>query len=57
MTGRSPHRSGLYANGQKMRQVLPEAELLPRYFTKHGYWSAGSGKILHYFIDAASWDE
>jgi arylsulfatase A-like enzyme len=57
MTGLSPHRSGLYANGQKMRQVLPKAELLPHYFTKHGYWSAGSGKILHYFIDAASWDE
>lgn len=57
MTGRSPHSSGLYANGQKMREVLPEAELLPRYFSRHGYWSAGSGKILHYFIDAQSWNE
>jgi arylsulfatase A-like enzyme len=57
MTGRSPHKSGLYANGQKMREVLPDAELLPKYFSRHGYWSAGSGKILHYFIDAASWDE
>jgi arylsulfatase A-like enzyme len=36
---------------------LPHAELLPKYFSRHGYWSAGSGKILHYFIDAASWDE
>jgi len=57
MTGRSPHASGLYANGQKMREVLPDAELLPKYFSRHGYWSAGSGKILHYFIDAPSWDE
>lgn len=57
MTGRSPHTSGLYANGQKMREVLPDAELLPRYFSRHGYWSAGSGKILHYFIDAQSWDD
>jgi arylsulfatase A-like enzyme len=57
MTGRSPHRSGLYANGQKMREVLPDAVLLPRYFSNHGYWSAGSGKILHYFIDAQSWDD
>ncbi len=57
MTGISPHRSGLYENGQKMREVLPDAELLPRYFSRHGYWSAGSGKLLHYFIDAASWDE
>jgi len=55
-TGLAPHRSGLYANGQKMRQVLPDAELLPRFFSRHGYWSAGSGKMLHYFIDAASWD-
>ena len=56
-TGISPHRSGLYANRQKMREVLPDAELLPRYFSRHGYWSAGSGKMLHYFIDAASWDD
>ena len=57
MTGLSPHRSGLYANGQKMREVLPVAELLPKYFSRHGYWSAGSGKMLHYFIDSDSWDE
>ena len=36
---------------------MPDAELLPRYFSRHGYWSAGSGKILHYIIDAPSWDE
>jgi arylsulfatase A-like enzyme len=57
MTGLPAHRSGLYSNRQDMRQVLPEAELLPRYFSRHGYWSAGSGKILHYFIDAPSWDD
>ena len=57
MTGLSPHRSGLYANGQKMREVLPDAELLPKYFSRHGYWSGGSGKMLHYFIDARSWDQ
>lgn len=57
MTGISPHKSGLYDNRQKMREILPKAELLPKYFSRHGYWSAGSGKILHYFIDAPSWDE
>ena len=56
-TGRSPHRSGLYQNGQKMREVLPDAELLSKTFSRAGYWSAGSGKLLHYFIDAPSWDE
>ncbi len=57
MTGISPHVSGLYENGQKMREILPDATLLPKYFSNHGYWSAGSGKLLHYFIDARSWDE
>ena len=40
-----------------MRQVMPTAELLPKTFSRAGYWSAGSGKMLHYFIDAPSWDE
>ncbi len=57
MTGISPHVSGLYDNRQKMRERMPDAELMPRYFSRHGYWSAGSGKILHYFIDAPSWDD
>jgi len=56
-TGMSPHRSGLYRNGQKMREVLPDVELLPKTFSGKGYWAGGSGKMLHYFIDARSWDE
>jgi arylsulfatase A-like enzyme len=57
MTGRSPHRSGLYENSQKMREILPDAELLPQHFRNHGYRASGSGKLLHYFIDAQSWDD
>ncbi len=56
-SGLPPHRSGLYQNPQKLRDVLPQAELLPRYFSHHGYWSAGSGKMLHYIIDPPSWDD
>ncbi len=56
-TGIPPYRSGLYHNNQKMRDVLPQAEIIPKYFSRNGYWSAGSGKLLHYFIDAASWDD
>jgi arylsulfatase A-like enzyme len=56
-TGLPPHRSGLYQNMQKLRDVMPDAELIPRYFSRHGYWSAGSGKMLHYVIDPASWDD
>ncbi|KAA5539178.1 sulfatase-like hydrolase/transferase [Roseiconus nitratireducens] len=56
-TGRSPNRSGLYDNRQQMREVLPDADIIPKVFSGHGYYSAGSGKMLHYFIDAPSWDE
>jgi arylsulfatase A-like enzyme len=56
-SGQAPHRSGLYDNLQKMREVMPEVELLPKYFSRHGYWSAGSGKLLHYIIDPPSWDD
>ncbi|MFC4990966.1 hypothetical protein [Rubritalea tangerina] len=29
---------------------------MPKHFSNNGYWSGGSGKLLHYFIDANSWD-
>ena len=57
MTGIAPNRSGLYDNRQKMRELLPTQELMPKHFSGNGYYSMGSGKILHYFIDAGSWDE
>jgi arylsulfatase A-like enzyme len=56
-TGIPPHRSGLYHNGQVMRDVLPHAELIPKCFSRQGYWSAGAGKLLHYKIDPQSWDD
>ncbi len=56
-TGIPPRASGIYNNSQRMREALPEAEIIPKYFSRHGYWSAGSGKMLHYFVDADSWDE
>ncbi len=55
-TGRAPNRSGLYDNRQPMREVMPHEVILPQYFREHGYFAAGSGKLLHYFIDAKSWD-
>ncbi len=56
-TGLPPHRSGMYHNGQKLRDVLPDTVLIPRHFANHGYWSAGAGKLLHYMIDPPSWDD
>jgi len=40
-----------------MREVLPDADILPQHFRKNGYRASGSGKMLHCFIDARSWDE
>ena len=54
-TGRSPNRSGMYSNRQQMREILPDATLLPQYFRDQGYVAMGAGKMLHYFIDARSW--
>lgn len=56
-TGRAPNRSGLYDNRQQMREVMPDEAIIPQYFRNHGYFSAGSGKLLHYFTDANSWDK
>lgn len=56
-TGMAPNVSGVYTNSQQLREVLPDAELLPKTFSRHGYHSSGSGKMLHYIIDARSWDD
>lgn len=56
-TGISPHVSGLYDNRQKMREIMPNTEILPKVMMNHGYQSMGSGKLLHYFIDSPSWND
>lgn len=56
-TGISPKDSGFYRNEQNMRAVLPDVQLMPDHFRTNGYRASGSGKMLHYFIDAQSWDE
>ncbi|WP_369016058.1 sulfatase-like hydrolase/transferase [Armatimonas sp.] len=56
LTGISPATSGLYTNLQPMREVLPDAKLLPAVLRESGYTALGSGKLLHYFTDARSWD-
>lgn len=56
-TGRAPWKTGLIRNQQVMREVLPEEVLMPRHFSTHGYHAAGGGKLLHYVVDARSWDD
>jgi len=57
MTGLSPWTSGVYSNYQDWREVIPEHTSLGTYFRKHGYYSAGAGKIFHYhMVDPECWD-
>ncbi|VGO20502.1 sulfatase [Pontiella sulfatireligans] len=59
MSGIPPYISGMYSNGQEMREspVLKEAIMLPRYFSNHGYTSMVRGKIFHHAdMDPQSWD-
>lgn len=58
LTGIHTYNSGLYSNYQIWREVLPDAQTLPQYFSQNGYWSAGAGKIFHNNMpDPQSWDD
>ncbi|MHC4995824.1 MAG: sulfatase [Planctomycetota bacterium] len=56
-SGLAPYTSGLITNTQKMREVIPDADLMPVYFAKNGYHTMGGGKLLHYITDGPSWHE
>ncbi len=58
MTGLPPYQTGIYENWVPWREYIPEAVTIPQYFTRHGYWSAGAGKIFHNsFPDPQSWED
>jgi len=58
MSGKAPYESGIYANAQIWRDVLPDAVTIPQYFTANGYFSAGAGKIFHNDQpDPQSWED
>ena len=48
MTGRAPHKSGVLMNGNAWSELLPDAEVIPRYFMTHGYQTRTCGKIFHH---------
>lgn len=58
LTGIAPYRSGIYGNGEKLRDKLPNAVTLMQHFQTSGYSAHGSGKIFHGRDcgDADSWD-
>lgn len=59
LTGIAPARSGVYGNGEKLRQKLPDAVTLMQHFRASGYTARGGGKIFHGTSpgDADSWDD
>ena len=59
LTGIAPSKSGVYGNGEKLRDKLPKAITLMQHFRASGYTVRGSGKIFHgtNAYDQPSWDE
>jgi len=47
MTGRYPHETGIYQNGQPAKSTIDRLGSLNREFLQNGYHTAGSGKIYH----------
>lgn len=61
LTGLRPHKTGIYGNKTDWRRATAGHLTLPEYFGKHGYFTAGFGKIYHHarngaFNDPAAWD-
>jgi len=46
-TGLLPIHNGVYGNGQKLEKTMPDAQLLPLDLTAQGYYTMGTGKLLH----------
>jgi arylsulfatase A-like enzyme len=59
LTGVAPSRSGVYGNGETLRDKLPNAVTLMQHFRASGYSARGAGKIFHGTkpYDADSWDD
>lgn len=58
LTGIAPSNSGVYGNGEKLREKLPNAVTLMQHFRASGYSARGAGKIFHESraYDEDSWD-
>ena len=58
LTGVAPYNSGVYGNGEKLRQKLPDAVTLMQHFRASGYSVRGAGKVFHgtSAYDMDSWD-
>jgi arylsulfatase A-like enzyme len=60
LTGRAPHRTGIYDNAAVWHRELPDVVSLPGHFKAHGYRVLGGGKVNHHMPDfnrRDDWDE
>jgi len=60
LTGVLPSNSGVYGNGERLREKLPGAVTLMQHLRAHGYSARGAGKIFHgagRAGDPDSWDD
>lgn len=59
LSGRRPESTGVYVLTTPAKTALPDAVLLPQWFRKAGYFTAGAGKVFHNRAtnDPTSWDE
>jgi iduronate 2-sulfatase len=57
LSGRRPDSTSVQSNKTNPREQMPEVVFLPQLFRRHGYFTAGVGKIFHGGMsDAACWD-
>jgi len=58
LSGQRPETTGVYVLSTPARRALPNAVMLPEYFRKKGYYTAGAGKVYHSLKqnDPQSWD-
>lgn len=58
LSGLAPQTTGVYSNYQDWREVIGDYRSLGGYFRDNGYYSAGAGKLYHYFmVDTTAWDD
>lgn len=46
-TGLLPMNTGVYGNGQKLEKENPDARVLPQDLAVQGYYTMGTGKLIH----------
>lgn len=58
MTGLRPTTTGIYKNTDTPLKLYKSGQTMNKHFKENGYFTAGSGKILHkFYYEESDWDE